>query len=280
MKSRTSNRQSTDTSNTLTRRGRRTLALAKAEGTLLRRNMFALSTGVAAPVLLVLVQLQNSASSKSHATDAALGTLVVTSSIAFAMVFSLYCTLVTSLVARRESLTLKRLRSGELQDAEVVAGTAVPALAIATTQVVAAAALAAVLLELRVPTNGLLLLVAIVLGSITFIALAALTTTLTRTVELSQLTSIPLLLASLMASGLMFPVSELPATVGHIADVLPLTSVVDLLKLGMTGQTRGGATVSFVESFEASGRPLVILSVWVILSVFGARTWFRWEPRR
>ena len=117
-------------------------------------------------------------------------------------------------------------------------------------------------------------------GAITFIALAALTTTLTRTVELSQLTSIPLLLASLMASGLMFPVSDLPATVGQVADVLPLTAVVDLLNLGMTGETRDGVAAGFVESLAAGIRPLLLLSGWTVLSVLGARKWFRWEPRR
>lgn len=259
---------------------RRTMALARAEGILLRRNMFALSTAVGAPVLLVLVQLQNSEASNDDGAQLAQGTLVVASSIALAMVFSLYCTLVTALVSRRESLVLKRLRSGEIRDGEIIVGTAAPALIISGAQVVGASAVSAVFLHLQLPTNVLLVLVAVILGAVVFIALAAVTTTLTRTAELSQLTAVPLLVGSLMCSGLMFPVAELPRTLEHLANLLPLTSVVDLLTLGLSGGTRDGGSVDWAGSFVAAVRPLLLLSAWSILSVWGARKWFRWEPRR
>jgi ABC-2 type transport system permease protein len=227
-----------------------------------------------------MVQMQNAASLGDAEAVAMQGSLAVTSAICLAMIFSLYCTLLAALVSRRESLVLKRLRSGELRDAEIIAGTAVPALVLSLGQLVGTWAAAALLWELRLPKNAVLVSIAIILGFSTFTALAAVTAVWTRTVELAQLTAVPLMMASLVCSGLMFPVSRLPTAVEPVANSLPLTSVVDLLRLGLSGQTRDGRVVQFGTSLSEAGQPLLILGVWTVISVWAARRWFRWEPRR
>jgi ABC-2 type transport system permease protein len=63
--------------------------------------------------------------------------------VAFALLSAVYYNLVTALVARREQLVLKRLRTGESTDPEILAGTAAPAIAIAWAEI-AVAAVAAV----------------------------------------------------------------------------------------------------------------------------------------
>lgn len=259
---------------------RRIAALARGEAVVLRRSMFALATAIGAPFLLIMVQLQNSAAVEDSVARPMQGSLAVTSAICLAMIFSLYCTLLAALVARRESLVLKRLRSGELRDAEIIAGTAVPALVLSVGQVVCAVAAAAIFWELRPPRNVVIVVVAIVLGFITFTALAAVTATWTRTVELAQLTAVPLMIASLVCSGLMFPVSQLPSALVPVANLLPLTPVVDLLRLGVPGRTRDGDTVQFGSALVEAGPPLLVLLAWTALSVWGARRWFTWEPRR
>lgn len=259
---------------------RRVAALARGEAVVLRRSMFALATAIGAPLLLVSVQMQNSAALDDPLAKSMMGSLAVTSAVCLAMIFSLYCTLLAALVARRESLVLKRLRSGELRDAEIVAGTAVPALVLSLGQFLVAIAAAAVFWELQFPRNAVLVVVAIVLGFSTFTALAAVTAVWTRTVELAQLTSVPLMMASLVCSGLMFPVSRLPASLEPVANALPLTAVVDLLGLGLAGRTREGDPVRFWNAFIEGGQPLFILVMWAAASVWGARRWFQWEPRR
>jgi len=63
--------------------------------------------------------------------------------MAFALLSAVYCNLVTALVARREQLVLKRLRTGESTDPEILTGTAAPAIAIAWAQIAVAAVAAA-----------------------------------------------------------------------------------------------------------------------------------------
>jgi ABC-2 type transport system permease protein len=62
--------------------------------------------------------------------------------------------------------------------------------------------------------------------------------------------------------------------------VLPLTPVVELLRLGLTGTTAGGQTVSPLASFGAGVLPLVVLAAWIAAGLLLTRRWFRWEPRR
>ena len=116
-------------------------ALAWAEGVLLRRNRIALLTGVALPAALVLWLRSSGLDAGGPRGMAA--AMLVTWLAAFALLAAVYYNLVTAMVARREGLVFKRLRSGEIADAEILAGTAAPAVAIAWVQV-AVAAVAAV----------------------------------------------------------------------------------------------------------------------------------------
>ena len=72
------------------------------------------------------------------------------------------------------------------------------------------------------PVNLLLVLIALVLGALVFALLAAATTPLTRTVELAQLTTTPMLLIPLNFSGLYFPLSNM-GPLEQLCRLLPLT---------------------------------------------------------
>ena len=61
---------------------------------------------------------------------------------------------------------------------------------------------------------------------------------------------------------------------------MPLTPVVDLLRLGLTGTTSDGASVDLVGSFGPAVLPVLILTAWVAAGIWATRRWFRWEPRR
>jgi ABC-2 type transport system permease protein len=251
---------------------RRVASLARGEALLLRRNPIALLNALALPAALVLFV------SKSL-PDSAGGVGVVTSLTAFTLLFVVYYNLVTALVARREELVLKRLRTGETSDAEILAGTAAPAVAIAWGQILIGVLAAVTVFGLGMPTNPGLVLAAVVLGTVVFVLLAAASTALTRSVEMAQLTTVPVLVLPWLLSGVI-PLDQLPEPLQRLAQVLPLTPVVDLLHLGLTGTTAGGASVGLAASFGPAVVPVLVLAAWVAAGVWATRRWFRWEPRR
>jgi ABC-2 type transport system permease protein len=255
---------------------RRVRALARAEMRLLWRNRTALLYALLFPLGAVLLL----DSSDAFAAVAGMGGMLVTSVTAIALGFVVYYNLVTALVARREELVLKRLRTGELTDAEIIAGTAVPSLALAWVQVAVTVVASAVLGELGMPVNALLVVLALVLGSVVFVLLAAASTAMTRTVEMAQVTTMPVLLLPFAFSGLVHPLSDLPAPLAAIGQVLPLTPVVDLMRLGLLGIDPDGRHLDTAATFAAAAPSLATGGAWILLGVGATRLWFRWEPRR
>ncbi len=252
-------------------------SLAWSEALLLRRNPLALLIAIGLPICAVL--LVRTSPELAAVIGADTGAAIVTTVAAVALNLVVYYNLVTSLVARREDLVLKRLRTGEATDLEILAGTATPAVGIAWAQVVLAGLTSAALFGLSVPVNLLLVLLALVLGALVFALLAAATTPLTRTVELAQLTTTPMLLIPLNFSGLYFPLSNM-GPLEQLCRLLPLTPVVDLLRLGLSGTTQDGRTVDLAGSFGPAVQPVLVLLAWAIVGGLATRRWFRWEPRR
>jgi ABC-2 type transport system permease protein len=257
---------------------RRILALGRAEAALLRRNPGALGSALVAPILLVLVPFSNApVPGEQGISDQ--GSLVVTGLATFALILGVYYNLVTALVARREEYVLKRLRTGALSDGEIIAGTALPAVAITWAQIAIGVIAAASFLHLQAPTNPALAVVAVILGTAVCILLAAAMTALTSRVEMAQLTAAPALIISMIFSGVMFPLHQLPEAAQRVAEGLPLAAVVTLVRLGLTGTTSAEGTVDFAGSFDPALVPLLVLGAWVALGTWAVRRWFRWEPR-
>jgi ABC-2 type transport system permease protein len=205
---------------------------------------------------------------------------LVTAVIAIIVLFVVYYNLVTAYVARREELVLKRLRAGEARDGEIIAAAAVPMVAIAVMQAVLVMVGAAVLYRLPAPVNVVLVITGVVAGTVVCVLLAAVSTAFTRTVELAQVTTLPVLLVCMLGSGALIPLEAMPEAVRAVARFVPLTPVVDLLRLGWLGTADSAAPVDVAGTFAAAVAPLGIIAAWVVIGVYGTRRWFRWEPRR
>jgi ABC-2 type transport system permease protein len=258
--------------------GHRVAALFRAEGVLLRRNRVALLNALVLPAALAgWLKASGLDAGVSRAMGAA---MLVTWLTAFALLLPVYYNLVTALVARREQLVLKRLRAGESTDAEILAGTAAPAVAVAWIQVAVAAVAAVAVFGMNRPANALLVLAALILGTAVFVLLAAVTAAVTRTVEMAQLTTAPVLILSFAFGGLLFPLGGLPGPLRSLGQALPLTRVLDLLRLGLTGTAPGGGHFGLAATFGAAAVPVLVLAAWIAAGGWAARRWFRWEPRR
>jgi ABC-2 type transport system permease protein len=256
---------------------RRIRSIGRAELLLFWRNRTALFNAVLLPVTIVGL----AASANIDDGGGLLGNaFLVTSLLGLVLLGVVYYTLVSTYVARREELVLKRLRVGELTDAEILAGTASPAVAIAVAQIVLLIVAGAVFLGLPMPVNAPVLALGALGGVGLFVLLAAASATFTRTVEMAQVTTLPILGACLVGSGLMLPLEVLPGPVAGVLRFLPLTPALELMRLGWLGTTGEGPPKDFVGVLGAAAVPVGILVAWVVVGILAVRRWFRWEPRQ
>ncbi len=248
----------------------RMMSLARAELTLLGRSKGTLFAALFVPLVLPLSV--RSAAEEMDLAEAGLtpGELVLPAAVGFSLLFAVYSSLVGVYVVRREELVLKRLRTGELRDAEILAGSALPAVLTGLVQCLLLITGCTVLLDLSAPSAPHLAVLGLLLGLVISAALAAFTASWTRTGESAQVTPMPLLIVSMLGSGMFVPLELFPDRLASVCELLPLTPVVSLVRGGWTGDLTAG------ESLGA----LTIALAWTVLAVFAVRRRFRWEPRR
>lgn len=262
-----------DRSITPASRARQVLALARGEAIQLFRNKVALLNCFALPLVTAALFVG------MVPGDAPLGALVPTVVIGTAILFVVYYTLVTALVARRESLLLKRLRTGECSDAVILGGIALPFVVVTLVQAIVATGAAVAVFDVAVGPGLLLVLLAALLGTLTFTALALASTPMTKTVEHAQITTLPVILVPIMLSGLTVPLALMPEAMRAVAQVMPLTPVIELIHLGVTGTDIHGQALAAGALLVATIRPVLVLLGWTAAAAWvGART-MRWEPR-
>jgi ABC-2 type transport system permease protein len=255
---------------------RRVLALASAEIRLLLRNRTAAVNSLLGPALLL-----GSVGAVDVSNGIELGGPgLVASAIGITLILVAYYNLVTTFVARREELVLQRMRTGELTDAEILLGTAVPTLLVTVVQILVVGVGVVALGKWSAPVDVVLPLLALLGGGALMVLLAAASTSFTRTVEAAQFTTLPLVLAATLFSGLLVPLSGFPERVAEVFRFLPLTPVIELSRLGLVGETWNEHAVDAAGAWAAAPVPLAVLAGWLVVGAVVARRVFRWAPRR
>lgn len=249
----------------------RMLALARAELTLLRRNRTALFGALLMPLMMILFMVGMAENLGMDSSELSIAAIVGTGSIGMVLVIAVYSTLIPSYVARREERVLKRLRTGEVTDHEILAGTALPAIAVGVIQIVAIVGIGAIHPSLSLPSRPDLLLAGVLIGLVLMVLMAIVTAGLTRTVESSQLTAMPVLMVAMFTSGMMVPLDIMPDTLADICRLLPMTPAVELIRAGWLGP--GVTDVNVLKA-------LAVSLVWLMISVHAARRYFRWDSRQ
>ncbi|MEV8456145.1 ABC transporter permease [Streptomyces sp. NPDC052095] len=248
----------------------RLAALGRAEAALLARNRTAIFVSLLMPAAMVLAMKSAMKQSVLDGTGLSVAGAALTGGIGIVLVQAVYMNLVSAYVARREDLVLKRLRTGEVTDREILVGTALPSAALALAQAAVIVAAGTAFFGLAAPRRPELLLAGLLLGVVLLAALAALTSAVTRTVQTSQLTTLPLFFISMMGSGLFVPLDVMPDRMAAVCELLPLTGVMTLVRTGWLGGADGS------EPLMAAATGLA----WTVIAVFAVRHRFRWEPRR
>ncbi|MFC9535406.1 ABC transporter permease [Streptomyces sp. NPDC056975] len=245
-------------------------ALARAELTLIGRSKGTLFTAVFVPLVLPFSVRSSIDSMDLKGAGLTVGSVLLPSAIGFSLLFAVYSALVGVYAARREELVLKRLRTGELRDAEILAGAAVPSVAIGLAQSLVLVAACTAFLDVGAPQAPYYALLGLLLGLVMWPALAAVTASFSKSVESAQVAAMPLLLLSMLGSGTVVPLEVMPDRLASLCELLPLTPVITLVRGGWTGD---------LSAYDALGAVATAVA-WTVLAVFAVRRWFRWEPRR
>ncbi|MFC8129986.1 ABC transporter permease [Streptomyces sp. NPDC057302] len=249
---------------------KRMAALARAELTLLGRSKGTLFAALFVPVVMPFSLHQVADGMDLKGTGLSVGSVVVPGAIGFSLLFAVYSALTTVYAARREELVLKRLRTGELRDPEILAGAALPSVAIGVVQAVVLSIGCVVLLDAGAPSAPHLAVIGVLLGLVMFSALGAVTASFSRSVESAQVMAMPLAFGSMFGSGLFIPFEVMPDKLASVCELLPLSPVIELVRGGWTGN---------LSASEVLGATTLAVA-WTVVSVFAVRRWFRWEPRR
>lgn len=253
----------------------RVRSLVRGEARLLQRNKLMLFNAFVMPILPFLLLIPMRINGR---LDVEQTVLFVSLSLTLILLFVVYYNVLSAAVARRDELVLKRLRTGEASDKEILTSLSAPSVAIGLVLFVAMTVLAWLALGQPAPVNPLLLAVAVIGGSLLFVLLALLTTTVTASSEAAQITSLPIVLISMLGTSAV-PIEALPDWAATAVRYTPMAPVTELFRLGWSGEDVRGVTGGFVDGLVAAGPPLLILAVWIAVAAAGALTYFRWEPR-
>lgn len=251
----------------------RTLGLARWNWTLMLRNRTTMLYAFLMPLLpLVLLFTADRPGGDVNAGVASIGVALV-----MALLFPGYYNLLSMFVTRRDELVLKRLRTGEVRDLELLVSMALPGAGITLAVAVLAVPVAAAA-GLDLPLNPVLLLAGVLLATVTFAAFALWTAAWTGTAEAAQLTSAPVMLIALAG----FAAPALPAGAQRWGELLPGAAVNDLIRVAWFGREAGdpeGGAVSFLQTWVEALPALGVLAAWAALAVVLAARSLRWEPR-
>jgi ABC-2 type transport system permease protein len=189
--------------------------------------------------------------------------------IGTAIVFTTFAGIAITLIVRRDSGILKRVRGTPLPPAAylgALAGSMAFVLALETAIIVAVGSTA---LDLPAPDSPLELLALVVFGAFAFAALAFAIVPLVPAAEGSSAVISSIYLPLLGLSGAFFPLHRLPAGLHQLADVLPLSHLLSALRAAYGGGGLAGA--------DYAG--LLVTLAWAIAGALIAVRRFGWEPR-
>jgi ABC-2 type transport system permease protein len=247
-----------------------TMALATTEVRLVLRNRTAAVSAIVLPLALGAFW----AFTFDIGDDPVRSALLIALQAGVVLAMAVYVTATQTLVARRHSGVLKRMRTSSLTDRGLLVATLTPSVAIGIGQLLIFAVFDAVT-GTPAPVDPLPLVLAL-LGGLAFAVTAALATAVvTPSPERAQITTLPLtflLLGGAVATAAI-PLSVPPL---QLLALVPGAGIGQLAQMAMVG----GAW-----SAGLGGVPMVVLPVlgligWsVALGMFATRR-FRWDPRR
>ena len=177
--------------------------------------------------------------------------------------------LAITLVVRRENGVLKRVRATPLPAATYVVALLSSMLLVFALEAVVMVVLAKLAFHVGVPGAIGSLIFEVIFGILAFAALGIGITALIRSAEGSSGVLNVILLPMAFLSGSFGPTRSYPHFLQVIADVLPLTYLLKIVK----------GTIISGDAFWAHPGALCVVLAWGLFGALAGVRWFRWEPR-
>jgi ABC-2 type transport system permease protein len=246
----------------------RMLALAGAETRLIMRNRTVAVSSILIPIGLGVfwaLTFRGDGGPEAYA-------VVIALQLAVVLGMGVYVTATQTLVARRQTRVLKRMRTTGLSDAELLLATVAPIVVLGLFQL-AVFAVINLLTGVPVPTEPVALAVAILGGLALAVTSALATTIVTPSPERAQITTLPLVFV-LLGAAIVLAIAPLGGFWQALV-VVPGAAVGQLSQLAMTG----GTWAPGLAGLPAAAPALLASVIWPVVFGMLALRKFRWDPR-
>lgn len=187
--------------------------------------------------------------------------------------------------ARRESLVLKRFRVSGVPQVAIFGGLVGVVVVFSLIIAVLIGGFILTLPDGVLPRDPLMLLVAIVLGSVAFSLMGVLVTPLVRNAESAQMVVMVPMLILLFASGGIFSLEFLPEGARQVMSFIPSVPPGEMVQAAYTGYDvfgglSGAEERSYLGLWGAALPSLGIMLAWIAVLALAVRRFFRWDPRQ
>jgi ABC-2 type transport system permease protein len=196
-------------------------------------------------------------------------TYLLAGMLGYGIVATAFAGLAISLVLRRESGVLKRIRGTPLPGGVYLAATIVSMLVTIAIMTVAQLVIGRYVIDADLPSSWPAFIVALLLGAATFSALGLAMTAAVRSGEGSSAVITAIYLPMTFISGAFFSMEKMPGFLEAIAEVLPLTYLLRFLR----------STLVEGEGIGSSWTEIGVLLLWGAVGLAVALRTFRWEPQ-
>lgn len=198
----------------------------------------------------------------------------------------LYYSILSMTTTRRDEGVLKRLRTGEATDLQILLAICVPSTIFVLVAGVAMPVLVLVMGS-AMPVNPVLYVAALLLSAVVAATLALITSGFTKNAEAAQITSLPIVVLGMISQSSMRGL--MPENAREIINNTPFALLVDLVNLGWSGNpgtvvlsgTDAGLTpMAAGDVWQEGGIMIARLLAWCVVLVLTAKHYMRWDARR
>jgi ABC-2 type transport system permease protein len=197
------------------------------------------------------------------------GTYLLAGLLGYGVVSTAFAGLAIQLVVRRESGVLKRVRGTPLPPGTYLAAVIGSTILVMGLEAAIQLLIGRFLIDADLPQSPGALVFALLLGTVAFAALGLALTGLVKSSEGSSAIVNAIYLPMVFISGVFWSTESMPSFLRAIADVLPLTYLLELMRNVFTEEN----------ALSSSAGAIAVIAVWGLAGMVLAVRMFRWEPR-